>query len=141
LKDHEDTFARRGSSIYRNRPPFSIFGVGPYSFSPWKIAISGFYSALKFTVIGPREDKTVVFDDTVYFLPCWSESEARFIGDLLNSKPAKEFYESMIFWTDKRPITSEILKRLNLQALSEELNCRSEYQRFAQQRSLKERKV
>ena len=141
LESHDEAFQRRGSSIYRNRPRFSIFGVGPYSFSPWKVAISGFYSELKFQIIGPRENKAVVFDDTVYFLACWSESEARFIGNLLNSKPAKEFYESMIFWTDKRPITSEILKRLNLQALSEELNCRSEYQRFAQQRSLKERKV
>jgi len=136
LKDHEETFARRGSSIYRNRPAFSIFGVGPYSFSPWKIAISGFYSALKFTVIGPREDKTVVFDDTVYFLPCWTESEARFIGDLLNSEPAKEFYRSMIFWTDKRPITSEILKRLDLRTLSVELGREKQYQRFAELRNV-----
>ncbi len=141
LENHDEAFERRGSSIYRNRPRFSIFGVGPYSFSPWKIAISGFYSELKFQVIGPRENKTVVFDDTVYFLPCWSESEARFIGNLLNSKPAREFYESMIFWTDKRPITIEILKRLNLGALSAELGCEAEYQQFARERSANERKV
>jgi methylase of polypeptide subunit release factors len=141
LENHIEAFQRRGSSIYRNRPRFSIFGVGAYSFSPWKIAISGFYSELKFQVIGPRENKTVVFDDTVYFLPCWSEAEARFVGNLLNSKPASEFYGSMIFLTDKRPITIEILKRLSLGALSEELGCETEYQRFAKQRRVNERKV
>ena len=107
LSNHADYLDRRGSSIYRNRPRFSIFGVGPYSFSPWKIAISGFYRDLNFKTIGPRNDKPVVFDDTVYFIPCWSEREARFISRLLCSEPAREFYRSMIFWPDKRPITAE----------------------------------
>ena len=44
---------KRGSSIYRKRPRFSVFGVGEYSFAPWKVAISGFYKRLKFTVVGP----------------------------------------------------------------------------------------
>jgi len=47
----------------------------------------------------------------------------------------------MIFWTDKRPITIEILKRLNLGALSAELGCEAEYQQFARERSANERKV
>ena len=139
LNEHKEEFSRRGSSIYRTSQPFSIFGVGPYSFSPWKVAISGFYNQLSFRVIGPREKKTVVFDDTVYFLPCWSESEARFIGNLLNSEPAQEFYQSMIFWTDKRPITSEVLKRLNLRALALELGLENEYERFIQRRSVSKR--
>ncbi len=141
LQDHDEAFSKRGSSIYRDRPKFSIFGVGPYSFAPWKVAISGFYTNLDFKIVTPCEDKIVVFDDTVYFLPCWSESEARFIANLLNSQPAQGFYRSMIFWTDKRPITVEILKRLNLRALSAELNCEAEYLHFAQLRSASERKA
>ena len=140
LENHAEAFERRGSSIYRDRPNFSIFGVGPYSFSPWKVAISGFYADLRFQAIGPSEDKAVVVDDTVYFLPCWSESEARFINDLLNSTPATEFYRSMVFWTDKRPITIEVLKRLNVRALSVELGFETTYQRFAELRGVSERK-
>ena len=30
----------RKSSIYNKRPRFSIFGIGDYSFSKWKVAIS-----------------------------------------------------------------------------------------------------
>lgn len=140
LEDHHEVLSKRASSIYRNRPKFSIFGVGTYSFSPWKIAISGFYKQLTFKVINPYEDKSVVLDDTVYFLSFWSESEAHFIANLLNSQPAQQFYQSMIFWADKRPITIEILKKLNLRALSVELGYEADYLHFSRRRRDRERK-
>lgn len=80
LTAHTDLLAKRGSSIYRDRPPFSIFGVGEYSFALWKVAISGFYKRLVFTVVGPVEDKPTVFDDTSYFLPCDSRARRRAKG-------------------------------------------------------------
>lgn len=138
LEAHRDILERRASSIYRNRPKYSIFGVGDYSFSAWKVAISGFYKRLSFKVIAPYHGKIVVLDDTNYFLPCWSESEAHFAAKLLNSVPAQQFFESMIFWPDKRPITVEILKRLDLHALSVELGCERDYEEFARQRKPRE---
>jgi hypothetical protein len=38
LQNNADRFKKRKSSIYKNRPEFSIFGVGNYTFAPWKIA-------------------------------------------------------------------------------------------------------
>jgi len=134
LEKHNDALSKRASSIYHNRPRFSIFGVGGYSFSPWKVAISGFYKRLAFKAVGPLGKKPVVLDDTVYFLPCWSEAEANFISHLLNSQPALDFLDSMIFWSDKRPITIDILKKLDLHALSKELGKEEDYLRFARQR-------
>lgn len=134
LEKHDEELSKRASSIYRNRPKFSIFGIGGYSFSPWKVAISGFYKRLSFKAVGPYEKKTVVLDDTVYFLPCWSKDEANFITLLLNSQLAKDFLDSMIFWSDKRPITIDILKKLDLHALSKELGKEEDYLRFARQR-------
>ena len=49
----------------------------------------------------------------------------------MNSEPAQQFIKSMIFWSDKRPITVEKLKRLDLHALSIELGCEEEYLKFA----------
>jgi len=118
LSEHRKCFDRRKSSIYNNRPPFSIFGVGDYSFAPWKVAISGLYKKLHFVVIGPHEGKPVVLDDTCYFLACQSEEEAELIARLLNSEPANEFFSSFIFWDAKRPITAKILKKLNIMALA-----------------------
>jgi hypothetical protein len=118
LQSHAPALDRRASSIYRNRPRFSVFGVGDYSFAPWKVAISGFYKRLAFTVVGSHAGKPVVFDDTAYFIPCGSEDEARTIGALLNSPAAREFYSAFIFWDAKRPITIDLLRRLDLSALA-----------------------
>lgn len=121
LKSHEALLGRRGSSIYRDRPPFSVFGVGDYSFSPWKVAISGFYKRLNFVNIGCIDGKPVMLDDTVYCLPCESAAEAEQLTRLLNSPTAREFYSAFIFWDAKRPITVDVLSRLDIAALAREL--------------------
>lgn len=69
LNEHAHLLERRKSSIYRNRPRFSIFGVGPYSFAPWKVAISGLYKKLEFAQVSPFQERPVVLDDTCYFFP------------------------------------------------------------------------
>ena len=121
LTSHADRLDGRSSSIYRNRPRFAVFGVGPYSFAPWKVAISGFYKKLDFRCIGPLEGKPVMLDDTSYFLPCQTEDDAQILLELLNSDTAKRFLRSFIFWDAKRPITAHLLASLDLDALSSEL--------------------
>lgn len=121
LVRHGAALDRRGSSIYRNRPRFSVFGVGDYTFAPWKIGISGFYKRLAFTAVGGAGGKPTVTDDTVYFVACQSEREARLVAALLNSDVAKEFFSAFIFWDAKRPITVELLRRLDLRALADEM--------------------
>lgn len=121
LSGRQAELDRRASSIYRNRPAFSIFGVGDYTFAPWKVAISGFYKRLEFTVVGPVDGKPVVFDDTVYFLPCGDEAQARALADVLASPLAKEFFSALVFWDAKRPITADVLSQLDIAALAEEL--------------------
>jgi hypothetical protein len=115
---HGERLDARKSSIYRARARFSIFGVGPYTFSPWKVAISGLYKRLAFRLIGPLDGKPVVFDDTVYFTPCADEDAARRVASLLDSELAREFYSSFIFWDAKRPITASVLARLSLARLA-----------------------
>lgn len=111
---HETYFGNRKSSVYKNKPKFAIFGVGPYTFLPWKIAVSSFHKHLKFRKISPYQNKTAVFDDTCYFLSFASEADADQILQILNSQEVQEFYHSLIFWDDKRPIKADILNSLNL---------------------------
>lgn len=120
LQAYAELLDRRASVIYRNRPRFSVFGVGPYSFAPWKVATSGFYKRLDFRCIGPVNGRPVVLDDTCYFLPCGSESDATALADLLNSAAARAFFRSFIFWDSKRPITAQLLARLDLRKLARE---------------------
>jgi hypothetical protein len=121
LQRHRALLSRRGSSIYRDKPDFSIFGVGEYTFSLWKIAISGMYKNLNFVKIGPFQAQPVVFDDTTNFIPCPSETAATMLLSLLDSHEARTFYKSFIFWDAKRPITVELLGRLNIHSLAESL--------------------
>lgn len=88
--------------------------MGPYSFAPWKVAISGLYKSLNFVKVGPQGGKPVMLDDTCYFLPCDSEEKADEILKVLESREAMGFLKSIIFWDAKRPISVDILKRLQL---------------------------
>ncbi len=132
LQEHEDYLSRRKSSIYKNKPSFSVFGIGSYTFKEWKIAISGFYKKLNFNLVGPLDEKIVAFDDTVNFLSFDSEDEAKFIYSLVTSKPSLEFLESMIFWDEKRPITIDILRRLSLKEIAKELDVLVQYKEWSE---------
>jgi hypothetical protein len=127
LQAHGELLDRRGSSIYRSCPRFAMFGVGDYTYAPWKVAISGFSKVLRFTVVGPNGGRPIVLDDTCYFLPCQSREEAHYLASLLNSAPAREFFSATIFWDAKRPITIETLRRLDLSALASELGSRATF--------------
>ena len=122
LTSHERTLKARASSVYKKRPTFSIFGIGPYSFAPWKVAISGLYKSLGFTKIGPLDGQPILLDDTCYFFPCDSEEECLCLYELVSAPLALEFWSSLIFWDSKRPITAKLLNLLNLAKLAKKLD-------------------
>jgi len=121
LQGHAELLDRRASTIYKDRPRFSVFGVGSYSFAPWKVAVSGLYKKLEFKVVGSFQGKPILLDDTSYFLACQNKQEAEYLTSLLNSSAAKEFFEARIFWDSKRPITIQVLRQLDLQAVAREM--------------------
>lgn len=121
LSRHRALLDARKSSIYERQPPFAVFGVGPYSFAPWKVAVSGLYKRSTFTLVGPHEGRPVVLDDTCYFLAFDDEARARRAARSLGSLPAHDFLAARIFWDAKRPITKTILQSLDLGALEEAL--------------------
>lgn len=117
LSRHHEALGARKSSIYRGKPPFAIFGVGEYSFAPWKVAISGLYKRLRFCVVGPHDERPVVLDDTCYFLPFTSEVDAKSAASALESELAAEFFRGRVFWDAKRPINKAVLQALDLNRL------------------------
>jgi hypothetical protein len=138
LKANSTSLDRRASVIYKKRAPFSIFGVGPYSFAPWKVAISGLYKKLEFVRIAPFNNRPVVLDDTCYFFPCHSEEECNTLYELVQSLPAKEYWSALIFWDSKRPITARLLNSLDLAALARELGKESNVTRTLAERQVVE---
>ena len=130
LHEHADALDQRKSIIYAKRARFSIFGVGDYTFAPWKVAVSGLYKNCRFEVVGEQHGKPTLLDDTCYFVPCASKAEALFVRDLLNSDICQRFLRSLIFFDSKRPITIDVLNRIDLKRVAELVNRTAEARRF-----------
>ncbi len=120
LQSHGPRFAARKSSIYKAGVPFALFGIGAYSFAPWKVAVSGLHRGARFQVVGPVDERPVMLDDTCYFLPFELKEDARLVAEILASEPCQRFLRSLIFTDSKRPVTVDLLQRLDLSALAEE---------------------
>lgn len=118
LTDHLTYFDNRKSSIYNNKPAFSIFGIGDYSFKPYKVAISGLYKTFHFTLILPQNDKPVMLDDTCYLIGFDKIEFAVYALILLNSDLTMQLLQSITFADAKRTFTKDVLMRIDLLTLS-----------------------
>ena len=116
LTNYEKNFLLRKSSIYKNSPKFSIFGIGDYSFSKYKVAISGFYKEPVFVML--KSEKPIMLDDTCYFLSFNDEKAAMITTILLNSDIVRNFLTSITNIDSKRPYTKKVLSRINLKEVS-----------------------
>lgn len=117
LRKNAEIFASRKSSVFAKGPEFSMFGVGDYSFSDYKVAVAGMYRSPRFRSVGPIDGKPVMVDDTCYFLACRSAGQAALVSSLLNDPVCLKFIGSLLFKDSKRPITKGILQRIDLDAL------------------------
>jgi len=122
LVRNSEYFERRKSRIYRDKPRFSIFGVGEYSFKMYKVAISGLYKEPRFTMVLPIDNRPVMLDDTCYFLGFDTYLDALFTASLLKSPTVKHFLQSIVFTDAKRPYTKEVLMRIDLIQVASQLS-------------------
>ncbi len=113
LNDHMAYFQKRKSAIYKDAPAFSMFGVGDYSFSQYKVGVSGFYKTPLFSLLHSPGGKAVMTDDTSYFI-CFDSYDLAYAAMLcLNSRPVQVFLKSIAFQDAKRPYTKKVLGRLD----------------------------
>ncbi|MEA3452639.1 MAG: hypothetical protein U9Q83_12165 [Bacteroidota bacterium] len=121
LQSKIELFNNRKSSIYKGKPAFSIFGIGDYSFKPYKIAISGLYKKLNFTLIEPdKNNKPIMLDDTCYFIGFDDKIEAETIFEIVKSENIREFLSSLIFSDAKRSVTKDLLMRIDIATIMQE---------------------
>lgn len=122
LTQHQANFDARKSSIYNNKPLFSIFGIGDYSFKPFKVAISGLYKTFHFTLILPQDNKPVMLDDTCYLIGFDKIEFAVYALILLNSNTTVQFLQSVTFPDAKRTFTKDVLMRIDLLELAKQID-------------------
>ena len=113
LNAHADRFRSRRSSIYEGRPPFALFGIGPYTFAPYKVAVAGVHRPTRFRAIGPEGGRPTVLDDTCYMLPCGTAVEAAAIAAILNDPIAIRLLAALAPPEAKRPVTKNLLQAID----------------------------
>jgi hypothetical protein len=87
----------RGRALYRQYfkptdPFYSMYNVGSYTLSPWKVLWPEVGNSVRAGVCGPQTvdtEKPVLPDHTVVAVSCESKQEAHYICALLNSAPAQ----------------------------------------------------
>lgn len=118
LQVYKADFAKRKSSVYKNAPDFAMFGVGEYSYSPYKVGISGFYKTPFFALL-KGNSRPLMSDDTVYFIS-FDTYEMAYVAMLcLNSRKVRDFLKKISFADSKRPYTKKILSRIDFRKLIE----------------------
>ncbi len=113
LNENKELFENRKSSIYKGAPKFSMFGIGDYSYSQYKVGVSGFYKKPLFSILYSDDEKPVMTDDTSYFI-CFKDYESAYVAMLiLNSDKVQNFLRSIAFLDSKRPYTKKVLERFS----------------------------
>ncbi len=122
LSKNEAIIENRKSSIYKGKHKFSIFGIGNYSFKPYKVAVSGLYKNPAFSLLLPEDDKPLMVDDTCYLLGFDRQSDAIFTWCILSDAKVHELLKSISFEDSKRPFTKEILMRIAIDELAKDFD-------------------
>lgn len=122
LMSHANYLDGRKSVIYKNKPRFSVFGLGDYSFAPYKVVISALYADLVFSLIEPIGDKPVMVDDTCYLLGFKNRDYAVLTLHILKSDVLKDFIHSICFIDAKRIVSRELLMRIDLYELAKTID-------------------
>ncbi len=121
LNNNIELFEGRKSLIYRGASPFSMFGVGDYSYSRYKVGVSGFYKRPFFSVLYSDDKKPVMTDDTSYFI-CFDNYDMAYVAMLLlNSGKVQKFLTSIAFLDAKRPYTKKVLERIDFNKIVKSL--------------------
>lgn len=122
LMSHAKYLDERKSVIYKNKPRFCVFGLGEYSFAPYKVVISALYSDIVFSLIEPKDGKPVMVDDTCYLLGFRNYDFAVLTLHILRSDVLRNFIHSICFMDAKRIVSRDLLMRIDLYRLSKTID-------------------
>jgi len=115
LSNFEEQLRKRGSRVVRNLiekgPFYSMYAVGPYTMSTWKVVWREQASAMTAAVVGPVGVRPVIPDHKLMLVPCESELEAQFVCGALNSSIVRQIVAS---YTISTSISTHVLEHVKV---------------------------
>ena len=102
-----------------NRGPFySLFGIGEYSFAPWKVVWTRI-AKVEAVVIGQKNNKIIMPQETLTMVACQSEEEAHYLAATINSTPFQFIINAYSQRGGKSMGSKHILKYVHIPKFSE----------------------
>ena len=103
-----------------NRGPFySLFGIGEYTFAPWKVAWTRI-AKVEAVVLGEENNKPVMPQETLTMVPCQTEEEAHYLAAAINSTPFQFIVNAYSQRGGKSMGSKHILKYVHIPKYAEE---------------------
>lgn len=96
----EDLNTRSSSWVNSDDKPFySIFGIGEYTFTPYRVIWTAMGYSPEFCVVSDVEDellgtKPILPDNPIGYVPAQSKEEAHYICGILNSTPVFDYFDA-----------------------------------------------
>jgi hypothetical protein len=103
----------RGSAV-ETAPFWSMFNVGSYTLSPWKVVWHRMITPLGAVVVGSQQGKPILPQETHAFIATASADEAYYLAGLLNSLPLQVAALSCSQAGSKGFGSPQLIGRLNL---------------------------
>ncbi|WP_219845165.1 N-6 DNA methylase [Paenibacillus sp. PCH8] len=105
----------------KGKPFYSIYNIGDYAFSPYKVIWAEQSSRFKAAVVTETNvpligKRPFIPDHKVFYVACWNSDEAYYLCGLLNSNIVKEYVESHVVSIN----VGNIFKHMNLVEFSQE---------------------
>ncbi len=118
LTRFKDRFLSRRSRIFGKKPFYGLFGLGKYTWKPYKVCWCGLGFKPEFVVVSSANDhllgkKLLIPDGTIYFIPFDKEEEAHFVCALLNSGLVRRFLSARS-GKSKRGLSKKVVEQLAL---------------------------
>ncbi len=82
-------FTRKGKDgeTIETGPFYSMFNIGDYTFSTWKVVWREQSAQFTCAAVGSMDSKAIIPDHKLMLVPCENASEAYYLAGVLNSKP------------------------------------------------------
>jgi SAM-dependent methyltransferase len=101
LKEMRGDLNSRSSSWVNSddKPFYSIFGIGEYTFTPYRVVWTAMGYSPEFCVVSDIGDdllgqKPILPDNPIGYVPAQSEKEAHYICGVLNSTPVFDYFDA-----------------------------------------------
>jgi methylase of polypeptide subunit release factors len=119
-------------NLMRRGPFYSIFGIGEYSFSTWKVVWTRI-AKVEAAVAGIYADKPMIPQETLTMVECQTEGEAHFLAAAINSTPFQFTVNAYSQRGGKSMGSKHILKYIHIPAFDPNYMVHQEMAYYSQQ--------